>query len=80
MLPVLGIVGYRTIAMGCDAGVRSAILRHFLKPELLAAMKDCLRGLENVKLTSPDDIDIIYHKRVLCEKIAELENEDDPAA
>ena len=56
-----------------DLGVT---LRRFLKPELLAAMKDCLRDLENVRLISPDDIHIIYQKRVLREKIAELENED----
>ncbi len=43
-------------------------------------MKDCLRDLENVKLTSPDDSHIIYQKQVLREKIAELENEHDLAA
>jgi hypothetical protein len=51
-------------------------MRHFVEPELLDAMKDCLRDLENTKLISPDDLDIIDEKRVLRQKIAELERED----
>lgn len=51
-------------------------MRHFLEPGLLDAMKDCLRELENVKLLSPDDLDIIDQKRILRRKIAELEKED----
>jgi hypothetical protein len=39
-------------------------------------MKECLRDLENVKLLSPDDLDIIDQKRILRQKIAELERED----
>ena len=39
-------------------------------------MKDCLRELETTKLISPDDLDIIDQKRILRQKIAELENED----
>jgi hypothetical protein len=39
-------------------------------------MKDCLRSLENTKLISPNDLDIIDEKRILRQKIAELENED----
>ncbi len=39
-------------------------------------MKDCLRDLEKTKLISPDDLDIIDEKRILRQKIAELENED----
>lgn len=55
-------------------------MRHDLRHEFLEAMKDCLRDLENVKLISPDDVDIIYQKRVLRQKIKELESEDDSAA
>jgi hypothetical protein len=51
-------------------------MHHVLKPELLDAMKDCLHDLENVRLLSPDDLDIIDQKRVLRQKIDELENED----
>lgn len=51
-------------------------MRHSLGSELLGAMKDCLRDLENVKLISPDDLSIIDQKRILRQKIAELEKED----
>ena len=51
-------------------------MRHVPKPELVAAMKDCLSDLENTKLISPDDLDIIDEKRILRQKIAELEKED----
>ena len=51
-------------------------MRHVPKPELVDAMKDCLRDLENTKLISPDDLNIIDEKRILRQKIAELENED----
>ena len=42
-------------------------------------MKDCLRDLEKTKLISPDDLDIIDEKRILRQKIAELETEDSKA-
>ena len=51
-------------------------MRHVPRPELVEAMKDCLRDLENTKLISPDDLDIIDEKRILRQKIAELEKED----
>ena len=47
-----------------------------LRADLLDAMKDCLRDLESVKLLSPDDLDILDEKRILRQKIDELENED----
>jgi hypothetical protein len=47
-----------------------------LRADLLDAMKDCLRDLENVKLLSPDDLDILDEKRILRQKIDELENQD----
>jgi len=48
---------------------------HLIEPEFLDAMKDCLHDLENVKLLSPDDLDIIDQKRILRQKIAGLERE-----
>ena len=51
-------------------------MRHVSKPELVDAMKECLRDLENTKLISPNDLDIVVEKRILRQKIAELENED----
>jgi hypothetical protein len=49
---------------------------HVSKPELLAALKDCLHRMENTELISPDDLDIINNvKRILRNKIAELERE-----
>jgi hypothetical protein len=56
--------------------VGRAKMRHFREPGLLRAMKDCLRDLENVKLISPGDLDIVDEKRILRQKIAELERED----
>jgi hypothetical protein len=55
---------------------RRAKMLHHIEPELLDAMKGCLHDLENVKLLSPDDLDIIDEKRLLRQKIAELERED----
>jgi hypothetical protein len=53
-------------------------IRHVVpKPALMDAMKNCLDDLENVKLLSPDDLDIIDEKRILRRKIAELEKEQD---
>ena len=49
------------------------------KTELLDALRECLRDLENVKLLSPDDLDIVYQKRLLREQIAALEKEDSEA-
>jgi hypothetical protein len=45
------------------------------KPELLDAMRECLQKLEQLKLINPDDLDIIDEKRILRQKIAELEDE-----
>jgi hypothetical protein len=53
-----------------------AKMRHSHEPGLLDALKDCLHDLESVKLISPDDLDIIDEKRILRQKIAELEKED----
>ena len=50
-------------------------MRHTDKAELLQAMKGCLRDLEDTRLISPDDLDIIDQKRVLRHEIDELEKE-----
>lgn len=54
-----------------------AIMHRFVKAELLDAMKECLQNLENTRLLSPDDLDIIDQRRVLRQQIAELEKEGD---
>jgi hypothetical protein len=48
-------------------------MRPLLITELLQAMKDCLRGLNDVKLVRRDDPDLLRLKAHLTEKIAELE-------
>ena len=45
------------------------------RADLLDAMKGCLHDLEELKLLSPDDLDIIDERRILRQKIAELEVE-----
>jgi hypothetical protein len=45
------------------------------KPELLDAMRECLQKLEQLKLISPEDLDIIDERRILRRKIDELEQE-----
>jgi len=52
------------------------MMHHIHKPELLDAMKDCLRDLESTRLISPDDLDIIDEKRILRQQIHKLEKED----
>jgi hypothetical protein len=47
-----------------------------LRVELLEAMRGCLHDLEELKLLSPDDLDIIDERRILRRKIAELEAEN----
>jgi hypothetical protein len=51
-------------------------MHRIIKPELLDAMKDCLRDLENAQLISPDDLDLIDQKRVLRQQITTLEKDD----
>ena len=54
-------------------------MSHVLKSELLSAMKDCLRDLENVDLNSPGDFEVIDQKRVLRHQIDALEKDDSDA-
>jgi hypothetical protein len=46
-----------------------------LRAELLDAMKSCLQDLERMELFGPDDLAIIDERRILRQKIAELESE-----
>jgi hypothetical protein len=48
---------------------------HVLRVDLLDALKGCLHDLEELKLISPNDLDIIVEKRILRQRIAELEDE-----
>jgi hypothetical protein len=45
------------------------------KPELLEAMRECLQKLEQLKLLSPEDLDIIDERRILRRNINKLEQE-----
>jgi hypothetical protein len=45
------------------------------KAELLEAMRGCLHDLEEMKLLSPGDLDIIDTRRILRQKISELKRE-----
>ena len=51
-------------------------MRHASKSELLEAMRESLRNLENTKLLSPDDLDILKSRHDLEAKIATLERQD----
>jgi len=62
--------GFETLETG------DANMRHVFQPELLDAMKDCLRDLENVKTVSPDDPQLVKLKQNLRKKITELENDE----
>jgi hypothetical protein len=45
------------------------------KAELLDAMRECLQRLEQLKLISPEDLEIIDERRILRRKIDELDQE-----
>ena len=58
----------------CDHSVfGSAKMRHILKADLLQAMKESLRDLENLRLLSPNDLEILTLRRNLERLIAVLE-------
>jgi hypothetical protein len=48
---------------------------HVHRAELLDALKGCLHDLEELKLISPGDLDIIDERRIIRQKIAKLEEE-----
>lgn len=54
-------------------------MRHISKAELLEAMKRSLHDLENLKLLSPNDLEILDLRRSLKERIAALEREQSQA-
>jgi hypothetical protein len=51
-------------------------MHHVSKPELLEAMRESLRNLENTELLSPNDLDILKSRHDLEAKIAKLERQD----
>jgi 3-methyladenine DNA glycosylase AlkC len=51
-------------------------MRRVPKSELLKAMKSSLRELENVKILSPDDIEILRLRRTVRQQIDQLEKEN----
>ena len=70
-------VMYRTERKGFETlKIVDANMRHVLQPELLDAMKACLRDLENVKTVSPNDPQLVKLKQNLRKKITELENDE----
>ena len=48
---------------------------HVPRADLLDALKGCLHDLEELRLISPGDLDIIDERRILRQKIAKLEEE-----
>lgn len=52
---------------------QSAKKRHRFTSEVLAALKETLRGLEGLKMISPDDPSVAPLRKDLQEKIDELE-------
>ena len=54
-------------------------MRHIHNTELLQAMKDSLRDLDNLKLLGPNDLEILDLRRSLKEQIAALERQQSEA-
>ena len=50
-------------------------MRHILKADLLQAMKESVRDLENLRLLSPNDLEILTLRRNLERQIAALERQ-----
>ena len=50
-------------------------MRQLLKTQLLDALRDSLRDLENLRLVSADDPNVLLLKEHLRNKIIELEHE-----
>jgi hypothetical protein len=51
------------------------MMPHGQKRELIDAMNDTLRALDDTKLISPEDLEIMTLKRTLRNKVAQLECE-----
>jgi hypothetical protein len=52
-----------------------ANLRHIPTPELLDAMRESLRKLDNLNLLSPDDLAMLPLKRNIEDQISKLERQ-----
>lgn len=70
---------YMTLARGLasQAMPGSANMRHIPHRDLLQAMKASLHDLENLKLLSPDDLEILNLRHSLQNRIAALERQLD---
>ena len=51
------------------------MMPHGQKHELIDAMNDTLQALDDIKLVSPEDLEIVFLKRKLRNKVAQLECE-----
>ena len=70
------LFGNRAAALSHPYYWGSAMVQVYVpRVELLDALKGCLHDLEELKLISPGDLDIIDERRILRRKIAELEEE-----
>lgn len=58
------------------SSVLATMTRHIVKADLLDAMKESLRGLEDLNVLSANDPEIVRLKRSLKKTIAELEWEE----
>jgi len=52
-------------------------VRQLLKNQVLDALRDSLRDLENLKLVSADEPEVALLKQQLQSKIAQIENDGD---
>ena len=52
-------------------------MRQLLKNQVLDALRDSLRDLENLKLVSADEPEVALLKQQLQSKIAQIENDGD---
>jgi hypothetical protein len=53
----------------------SAEMRDIPKADLLEALKQSLRDLDNVKILSPNDLEVLNLRRTLKEQIAAIERQ-----
>ena len=58
------------VEVGC------AVIGHVPQPELLDSLKTRLCELENLRLLSPDDLQIVSERRRLRQQINELERQE----
>lgn len=57
--------------------IESVKMRQVPKADLLDALRQSLREVENLKLISPGDLDILDLRRILKERIAAMEGQSE---